>query len=210
MPWEAYMVSPAFLLTSLIVVLIPGTGAVYTISTGLFRGWRASIAAALGCTAGILPHMAASIFGLSVVLHMSAVVFHGLKVAGTIYLLYLAWVMWHDQGSLSFDGASTNKNAWQIILKAIFLNILNPKLTVFFLAFLPLFLTPNTASPILELLVLSAVFMGITFIVFVVYGVLASGVRTHIVNSSRLLTGLRRSFAAVFAVLALQLAMTDR
>jgi threonine/homoserine/homoserine lactone efflux protein len=204
------MVSPAFVLTALIVVLIPGTGAVYTISTGLFQGWRASIAAALGCTAGIIPHMAASILGISVVLHMSAVVFHGLKWAGAIYLLYLAWAMWREQGALTFDAAASNRRPWQIITKAVFLNILNPKLTIFFFAFLPLFIAPNTASPTADLLRLSAVFMILTFIVFVVYGALASGIRRYVVRSPRLLVWLRRSFAATFVALAVHLAMTDQ
>ncbi|MEP7189571.1 MAG: LysE family translocator [Roseiflexaceae bacterium] len=204
------MVSPAFVLTALIVVLIPGTGAVYTISTGLFQGWRASIAAALGCTAGIIPHVAASILGISVVLHMSAAVFHGLKWAGAIYLLYLAWTMWREQGALRFDAAASSKTPWQIITKAVFLNILNPKLTIFFFAFLPLFIAPDTASPTADLLVLSTVFMGLTLIVFVAYGALASGIRTYVVNSPRFLVWLRRSFAATFVALAVHLALTDR
>jgi threonine/homoserine/homoserine lactone efflux protein len=204
------MVSPAFVLTALIVVLIPGTGAVYTISTGLFQGWRASIAAALGCTAGIIPHVVASILGLSVVLHMSATVFHGLKWAGAIYLLYLGWAMWHDQRALTFDAAAPNQSPWHIITKAVLLNILNPKLTIFFFAFLPLFIAPNTASPTADLFILSAVFMGLTLIVFVVYGALASAIRTYIVNSPRFLIWLRRSFAATFVALAIHLAITDQ
>jgi threonine/homoserine/homoserine lactone efflux protein len=203
------MVSQAFLLTSLIVILMPGTGTVYTISTGLLQGRRASIAAALGCTAGILPHMTASILGLSVVLHMSAMVFQGLKIVGAIYLLYLAWATWHDRTAFSFDAGSANRSRRQIIVKAILLNVLNPKLTVFFFAFLPLFLTPNTASPTLELLLLSAVFMGLTFIVFALYGIVASSVRSSVVRSPRVLSGLRRSFAAAFAGLAVHLAVTD-
>jgi threonine/homoserine/homoserine lactone efflux protein len=204
------MVSPEFLLTSLIVVLIPGTGAMYTVSTALFHGWRASIAAALGCTAGIIPHVAASILGLSVVVHMSVVVFHGLKVAGAVYLLYLAWAMWHDRGALSFDAASSTTNAWHIMMKAVLLNLLNPKLTLFFVAFLPLFIAPSTASLTAALCGLSAVFMGMTFIVFVGYGAVASGVRTYIVNSPHVVVWVRRSFAGAFAALAVRLALTDQ
>ncbi len=158
------MISPEFLLTSLVFVLIPGTGTIYTVSTGLFYGWRASLAAAVGCTAGIVPHLLASIFGLAFVLHMSALVFQGIKFAGATYLLYLAWALWREQGVLNLASASPEKNARQIIMKAVWLNLLNPKLTLFFFAFLPLSVSPGAALPLAELLLLSVVFMGITWL----------------------------------------------
>jgi threonine/homoserine/homoserine lactone efflux protein len=207
---EVFMFSTEFLMTSVIVVLIPGTGAIYTISTGIFQGWRASIFAALGCTVGIIPHLLASILGLSFVLHMSAVVFQGLKFAGVIYMIYLAYMMWHENGALVFESTSASANPWQIALKAVLLNILNPKLTLFFLAFLPLFIAKNTFSPIIELLKLSAVFMAITLVIFVLYGILASGVRHYVIHSPKIMIGLRRSFAVTFAVLGLRLAMIDQ
>ena len=208
------MLDPEFLLTSLIVVLIPGTGVIYTVSTGLFQGWRASLAAALGCTAGILPHLLASVLGLSFILHMSAVVFQGIKFAGALYLLYLAWSMWRDTDALSFDSASPRHNlrssAPRIAGKAVLLNLLNPKLTVFFFAFLPLFISPGTSSPIAEMVLLSAVFMAITLIIFVLYGVLASGVRQYVVDSPKVILWLKRTFAAAFAGLGVKLALTDQ
>ncbi len=203
------MLNAEFLLTSLIVVLIPGTGAIYTISTGIFLGWRASIAAAVGCTAGILPHLLASILGLTLVLHISAVVFQLLKFVGAAYLLYLAWQMWRDNNALTFNSAGSSKSAWQIAVKAFLLNILNPKLTIFFLAFLPLFIPRDSDSPIGIFLLLSAVFMLITLIVFVVYGVLASAVRNFVLQSPKTLFWLRRSFAVIFAALGVRLAVTD-
>ena len=103
------MFSTEFLITSLVVVLIPGTGVIYTVSTGLFLGWRASVAAAFGCTAGITPHLSASILGLSAILHMSALAFQAVKFAGAAYLLYLAWAMWRETGSLKFDSPTTQR-----------------------------------------------------------------------------------------------------
>ena len=204
------MLNTEFLLTSLIIVLIPGTGVIYTVSTGLFHGWRSSLAAALGCTAGIIPHLLASILGLSFILHMSAVVFQGIKWVGVLYLLYLAYAMWRETGGLKFDSASPQRSAWRTAFKAVLLNLLNPKLTVFFFAFLPLFISPETASPIAEMLLLSAVFMLLTLIVFVLYGVLASSVRRYVVNSPNVIVWLRRSFAAAFAGLGVKLALTDK
>ena len=204
------MFSPEFLLTSLVVALIPGTGAIYTISTGLFHGPRASLAAALGCTAGIVPHLLASVLGLSFILHMSATVFQGLKFAGAAYLLYLAWATWQDKGALKFDSASPEQGFWRVAGKAVLLNLLNPKLTLFFFAFLPHFISADAASSATQFVLLSLVFMAITLAVFAVYGLLASTIRQQVARSPRIVGWLRRSFAAAFAALSVQLALTDR
>ena len=203
------MFSTEFLLTSLIVVLVPGTGVIYTVSTGLFLGWRASIAAAFGCTTGIIPHLTASILGLSAILHLSAVAFQCVKFAGATYLLYLAWSMWRDTGSMKFNSPSSKNGLWQIAIKGFLINILNPKLSIFFLAFLPLFVSANTLSPMFDMFILSIVFMGMTLIIFILYGVLANGVRRHVINSPKLIVWLKRLFAATFAVLGVKLALTE-
>lgn len=202
------MVNAEFLLTSLIVVLIPGTGVVYTVSTGLFRGWRASLAAALGCTLGIIPHLLATSLGLSLILHTSALLFQSLKWVGVLYLLYLAWVLWREENTLSLDAALPQPPDRQIILKAILLNLFNPKLTIFFLAFLPLFILPTGASPIVQMMILSTIFMAITLTVFILYGTLASVVRTYVVNSPKVVRWIQRSFAVTFAALGLKLALS--
>ena len=204
------MLSTKFLLTSLVVVVIPGTGVIYTVSTGLVLRWRASVAAAFGCTLGILPHLTASILGLSAILHMSARAFQVLKIDGALYLLYLAWSMWRDTGTIKFDRAVEKRNAFQIALKGILINILNPKLTLFFFAFLPLFVSTDAVSPTGGMLGLSAVFMGMTFVVFALYGILASGVSTYLTNSPKAIKRMQRSFAVIFAVLAAELALSER
>ena len=204
------MINTDFLLTSFVVVLIPGTGVIYTVSTGLFNGWRASIAAAFGCTTGIIPHLVASILGLSAILHMSAIAFQAVKYAGVLYLLYLAWSMWHETGSLKINATDSTRGLFQISIKGLLINILNPKLSIFFLAFLPLFISPDAASPMVQMLLLSAVFMAMTFIIFVLYGLSANYVRKYIVNTSRVATWLKKSFAVIFALLGLKLAMTEQ
>ena len=204
------MFSAEFLITSLVVVLIPGTGVIYTVSTGLFQGWRASIAAALGCTAGITPHITASILGLSAILHTSALAFQAVKYAGAAYLLYLAWSMWRETGALKFDSPAAQNGLWKITKRGFLINILNPKLSIFFLAFLPLFVSPSSSAPIFEMFILSAVFMAMTLIIFILYGISANGVRRYVVNSPKLVVWLQRSFAATFAALGIKLAMTDQ
>lgn len=204
------MVNPEFLLTSLVVILIPGTGVIYTISNGLFLGWRASIAAAFGCTAGIVPHLTASILGLSAILHMSAIAFQLVKFAGVIYLFYLAWSMWRVTGSIKFDSSSTQSGLLRIATKGFLINILNPKLSIFFLAFLPLFVAPGAASPLSQMLILSIIFMGLTLAVFIIYGFSAHGVRRYVRNSPTIIICLQRSFAVTFAALGAKLATTEQ
>jgi threonine/homoserine/homoserine lactone efflux protein len=204
------MINPEFLLTSLMVVLVPGTGAVYTITTGLTLRWRASIAAAVGCTLGIVPHILASILGLSALLNMSAHLFSVLKIAGAAYLLYLAWNMWRESGDLDTTKTNAETGAIQIALKAIAINLLNPKLTLFFFAFLPLFISKNSASPTGEMLVLSAVFMGLTLIVFMFYGILASGISAYLLNSAKVIKRVQQVFAVMLAGFALKLALSEK
>lgn len=204
------MLSAEFFLTSLVVVLMPGTGVIYTVSTGLFSGLRASVAAAFGCTLGIVPHLLASILGLSALLHTSAVAFQVVKFAGAIYLLYLAWSMWRATGTLMFDSSKTQKGSMaRIALKGLLINILNPKLSIFFLAFLPLFVSPDATSPTSQMLLLSGAFMGLTLVIFILYGVFAHRVRSYVLNSAKLIKNLQRSFAIIFAILGLKL-MTSR
>jgi threonine/homoserine/homoserine lactone efflux protein len=180
------------------------------VSTGLAAGKRASIFAALGCTAGIVPHLLASVLGLSALMHASALAFEVLKFAGVAYLLYLAVATWRDKGAFTVGASAGRASARRLVTRAFLLNILNPKLTIFFLAFLPQFVAPDAASPLRSLLVLSGVFMAMTFAVFVVYGLLANAFRKAVIESPRVQAWLRRTFAAAFAGLGLNLALSER
>lgn len=199
-----------FLLTSLIVVASPGTGVVYTLAAGLSRGSRASIVAAFGCTLGIVPHIAATILGLAALLHTSALAFQTLKYVGVAYLLYMAWNTLRDGGGLDVDEESSARSAADVITSAILINILNPKLSIFFLAFLPQFVSADEAHPLSRMLNLSAVFMLLTFVVFAGYGIFAASVRKHVISRPRILLWMRRTFAAAFAALGAKLAVADR
>ena len=199
--------SPEFLLTALVVVLAPGTGVIYTLATGLTLGKRAAIAAAFGCTLGIVPAMLAAILGLAAVLHTSALAFQVVKFAGVVFLLYLAWQTLRDCGALSLDQAPRAKTLRKIATRGAWINILNPKLSIFFLAFMPQFLsgTPSTAT--LEMLTFGGTFMAMTFVVFVLYGTFAATARDRVLSSPRAMIWIRRSFAATFAGLGLKLAL---
>ncbi|GIZ13906.1 lysine transporter LysE [Pseudomonas sp. NCCP-436] len=199
-----------FLVTSLIVVLIPGTGVIYVISASILQGRMASLYASLGCTAGIIPHLVATILGLAAVLHTSALAFELLRYAGVAYLFYIAYATWRDKSAFSIDSTTRPANTSGIILKSFLLNILNPKLGIFFLAFLPQFVEPNAGQPVIQLLVLSAVFMLMTFAVFALYGLLAHAFRRHVIESAAVQRQLRYGFATVFAGLGVQLAASER
>jgi threonine/homoserine/homoserine lactone efflux protein len=199
-----------FLLTSLIVVVSPGIGVLFTMATGLSRGGRASIVAAFGCTLGIVPHMVAAIMGLAALLHTSAIAFQTLKYLGVAYLLYMAWMTLKEHGALQVKKQVGKKSALQVIVQAILINILNPKLSIFFFAFLPQFVSADEAQPLLRMSELSGVFMALTFVVFVGYGLFAASIRNHVISRPRVLTWMRRTFAGAFALLGAKLAFADR
>jgi threonine/homoserine/homoserine lactone efflux protein len=201
-----------FLVTSMIVVLMPGTGVIYTLSCGLFQGRVASVAAAFGCTLGILPHMAASMLGLAALLHASAVAFQVVKLAGVAYLLYLAWGMWRASGTLRVsepEGAS-RAGLLSVSIRGFLINILNPKLSIFFLAFLPQFTPAEASNPLWTMAGHSAVFMLMTFVIFVLYGMLAALAQARVLASQSVMRWLRRCFAGVFAALGVRLALIER
>lgn len=201
------MISAQFLLTALVVVLIPGTGVVYTLAIALGQGRRAAAFAALGCTFGIVPHLLAATLGLAAVLHASALLFQIVKFAGVAYLLYLAWQSLSSGGALRIEGRNSAESGWRIARRGALINILNPKLSVFFLALLPPFLSGNPASATVEMATLGAVFMALTLVVFLGYGLFAAAARTRILASERAMRWLSRGFAAVFALLGARLAM---
>jgi threonine/homoserine/homoserine lactone efflux protein len=200
--------SVEFLLTSLVVVATPGIGVVYTLAAGLTRGARASIVAAAGCTLGIVPHMAAAITGLAALLHTSAVAFAVLKYLGVAYLLYLAWSTFRDKGSLAVEEEAAPSSARRVIVTAVLINLLNPKLTIFFFAFLPQFVGSDDPHGVLQMLALSSVFMLITFAIFALYGVFASAVRDQVISRPRVMAWMRRVFAGSFVALGAKLALT--
>ncbi len=209
MPFSS-LSNPEFLITSLIVVASPGTGALVTLAAGLSSGARAALVAAFGCTLGIVPHMLAAITGLAALLHTSALAFDTVKYAGVAYLLYMAWMSLKEHGPLTIDATSPTRSAREIVAHAVLVNLLNPKLSIFFLAFLPQFIARDDPHPTPLMLELSLVFMAITFCVFAVYGVFAAAVRDRVLSRPPVLRWMRRGFAAAFVGLGAKLAFVQR
>jgi len=199
-----------FLMTSLVIVATPGTATLYTISAGLSRGARASLVAAFGCTLGIVPHLAAAITGTAALLRASGFAFEAVKILGVAYLLYMAWSAWRDNSGLVVEHTQPPRSALRVVTSAVLVNLLNPKLTLFFFAFLPQFVPADTPDQMSTMLSLSGVFMAMTFVVFGLYGVFAAAARRHLIDRPRIIIRIRKIFAAFFVVLGAKLATTVR
>ena len=203
------MITIDFLLTSLVVVLIPGTGVIYTVSTAITQGKSASVYASIGCTLGILPHLVATVLGLAAVMHAGAAYYQVVKMLGVIYLFYLAYSAWSNKSVISIEQSPSVVSGSKTMVKAVLINVLNPKLTMFFMAFLPQFVEQGARPTLIPLLVLSGTFMLMTLVVFMVYGFFAHAFRCRIVESKRIQGLLNRFFATAFAGLGVNLALSE-
>lgn len=197
----------AFLMTTLVVVATPGTGAVFSIAAGLSRGAKAGIVAAFGCTLGVIPHMVAAITGLAAILNASAIAFQAIKWLGVAYLVYLGWNTFRDKSLIDVDASTTPASSWSVIRTAILINLLNPKLTIFFFAFLPQFVPAGEVNGTWHMVGLSLIFMVLTFVVFALYGVFAATMRNQVITRPKVMAWLRRTFAATYVLLAGRLAV---
>lgn len=208
--FAAREVSAEFLLTSLVVVLIPGTGVVYTISSAIGGGWRRGTFAAVGCTLGIVPHLLAALVGLSGVLQAGAAAFEVVRWAGVAYLLFMGISMIREGGGLQLDAGDTAGSMGRVVQRAVLLNLLNPKLTVFFFAFLPQFLDSPPGLGDLRLVGLGAVFMVLTLAVFMAYAWTSAALRERVLRTPAILRWVRRSLGTLVLGFAAHLALTDR
>lgn len=199
-----------FLITSFLVVIIPGTGMIYTLACSLSRGWSGSFYGALGSTMSIIPHILAAVLGLAAVMHASAVAFQLVKFAGVAYLLYMAWGIIRDNSTFDIKGGKDNRSNLKVMYQGTLASILNPKLSVFFLAFLPQFITAETQNPVMQMFLLGFIFMLMTFVVFITVGFAAVTVRDKIISRPTVLLWLKRTFAASFVMLAAKLSLTER
>jgi threonine/homoserine/homoserine lactone efflux protein len=202
--------SPEFLLTTLIIVASPGTGVIYTLAAGLSRGGRASVLAAFACTLGIVPHLLAAMMGLAALLHTSALAYNLVKYAGVAYLLWMAWQTLREDGALRVETGEDRRSSWRVIVDGVAINVLNPKLSIFFVAFLPQFIPAGEAAPLARMLELSGVFMAMTFAVFAIYGLFAAAMRDRIISRPSVMAWMRRTFAAAFVALGARLALQEK
>ena len=191
-----------FLVTALIVCLTPGTAVVFTVSAAVTGGRRAALVAAAGCTIATLPHLAVAVTGLAALLAASPLVFHAVQYAGVAYLLYLAWGMARSGTPLFVRADRPTQRPLRMIVSAVLSNVLNPKLTLFAVGFLPQFVTGTGASALRQMLLLAAAFMVLTFVTLVGYGSTASLLHTQLVLRPQAARWANRVFAACFVAMA--------
>jgi threonine/homoserine/homoserine lactone efflux protein len=203
-------VSIEFLLTSIIIIALPGTGVLYTVAIGLSRGFQSSIAAAFGCVLGSLPAIVLSILGLATILHTSAVAFQVIKYLGAAYLFYMAWNVLRNGGAMDPTEEKIERSFCRIVATGMLTNVLNPKHPLFFLAFFPQFVSAEYASPTTQMTLLAIGFALLAFIVFSVYGAFASLARQYVLSKPAVLFWLRHLFAGAFGFLGLRLVLSDR
>jgi threonine/homoserine/homoserine lactone efflux protein len=199
-----------FIVTSIAVIFMPGPAMLFVISNGLTKGPKASIAAAFGTTAGVSFHLFCAAFGLAVILKTSAIAFTVVKFGGAAYLIYLAIKTLLSKEQIVNDFSDNEKTENSIFLQGIFINILNPKLSIFFLAFLPQFINPNLTSTSSQTLILGTIFMAMTIVIFIGYGLCASLLRQKVLNSPRILKAIKWCFASIFMALGVRLALSEK
>ncbi|EJV0836015.1 LysE family translocator [Salmonella enterica subsp. enterica serovar Chester] len=196
--------SMEYLITVLVICLSPGIGVVYTLSATLGGGWKAGFWASTGCTIATIIHLLIAMAGLAAIIHTSAVLFQTIKFAGVLYLFWMAWIILKDRSGLSVK-AEKSVTPGRLLSRGILLNILNPKLPLFFMAFIPQFVPAGSSMVLLP--ELGIIFTIVTFTVFMGYVALAAAGRQHILESATAMSWLRRAFAASFAALGLKLAI---
>lgn len=199
-----------FIVTSIAVIFMPGPAMLFVISNGLTRGPKASIAAALGTTTGVSFHLFCAAFGLAVILKTSAIAFAVVKFAGAAYLIYLAIKTLVSKEQIVNDLTDKEKTGNSIFWQGIFINILNPKLSIFFLAFLPQFIDPNLTFATSQTLILGTIFMAMTIVIFIGYGLFASLLRQKVLNSPKILKAIKWCFASIFMALGVRLALSEK
>ncbi|WP_223881427.1 LysE family translocator [Nesterenkonia ebinurensis] len=201
-------------MTSIVVTATPGTGALFTVAAGLTRGAHSGLVAAVGCTLGIVPHMVLALSGAAAVMAANPVAFGIVKWLGVAYLLYMGWGIWRQSGVFALPSNEENEDTKPTVLRtigsAVLVNLLNPKLTVFFFVFLPMFIDPNEPGAFAGMAGLGAVFMAITVAIFAVYGLCAAWVRQYVIGKPVVMHWISRAFAVSFVVLAGMLALTSQ
>ncbi len=203
-------VAISFFATAVLLAYAPGPDIVFVLAQSAVYGAKAGLATTCGLMTGLCVHTALVTAGVAALIQASPTAFLLLKAAGALYLLYLAWLSWRA-GAMRADGVKPAfPGCLALYRRGIFMNVTNPKVSIFFLAFLPQFVRPGAGDELAQLLGLSATFMLMTFVIFAIYGLLAHAFRKAVVESQQVQAWLRRGFAASFAGLGANLALADR
>ena len=198
-----------FFTASLLLALAPGPDNMFVLTQAAVRGWRAGVAITLGLCTGLFVHTAAVAFGIAAIIQASTIAFTGLKLIGAAYLLYLAWQAFRAPiESLEL----TTKSAMPLLplyRRGIVMNITNPKVSIFFLAFLPQFSDPSRGLLAFQMIVLGIVFMIAAVLVFTFISVMAGAIGSRLRSRPAVQIYMNKIAGVIFAALAVKLAFAE-
>lgn len=198
-----------FLMASMALTIAPGPDNIFVMTQGITRGRKPAIVTALGMCSGISVHTIAAAFGISAVFYSSAVAFNMVKYAGAAYLLYLAYRTMKERSAVTFSGAD-DRNGSALFKRGFIMNVLNPKVALFFLAFLPQFVTPDARYFPLQMLLLGFIFMVQAVIIFCLIGYFSGSIGRFLLSRPEVARRLDWLTAGVFASLGIRLAFAER
>lgn len=199
-----------FLGASVALTVAPGPDNTFVVAQGISRGRKAAVVTALGMCSGVSVHTTAAALGISALLYSSATAFQILKFAGAGYLLFLAWKSLKEQQILLPKGVEDGRSSWLLFRRGFIMNVINPKVALFFLAFLPQFVSPGSATAAVQMFVLGLLFMAQAVVVFSVIGWLSGSIGEAVVKRPRIARWFGRLTAGVFASLGIRLALAER
>lgn len=200
----------AFFLTSVLLALAPGPDNIFVLTQSALHGRVSGLAVVLGLCTGLIGHTLAVALGVAVIFQTSALAFAALKFIGAAYLLYLAWQAFHAAAVTTQSEADDNTPLRRLYGRGIIMNATNPKVSIFFLAFLPQFADPAHGPLPAQLILLGTVFIVATILVFAIIALLAGTLGPYFNRSAKIQCALNRLAGAVFIALALSLAVTSR
>lgn len=199
-----------FLGAAILLALAPGPDNIFVLTQSALRGKAAGLSVVLGLCTGLIVHSTAVALGVAVIFKTSALAFSILKYAGAGYLLYLAWQAWRVPGATLHAATHNEQQRWKLYWRGIIMNITNPKVSIFFLAFLPQFADPARGPIWLQILLLGGLFIIATLLVFGAIALLAGGLGQWLNHSPRAQPIMNKIAGTVFLGLALKLATTER
>lgn len=203
-------VALAFFGTAVLLALVPGPDNLFVLAQSALAGWRAGLCVVLGLCSGLVVHTAAVALGLAVVFQASAMAFTALKLCGAAYLLYLAWQAFASASQTLGQGKGMRLAPWALYRRGIFMNVTNPKVSLFFLAFLPQFVVPSQGSVTWQLIGLGGLFMLAALLVFSAIALLAGRLGVLLQRSPRVQVWMNRVTGGIFLALAVKLALSHQ
>jgi threonine/homoserine/homoserine lactone efflux protein len=200
----------SFFTVALLLGVAPGPDNIFVLTQSALRGRTAGLIVTLGLCTGLLVHTAAVALGVAAIFQASSTAFTLLKLSGAAYLMYLAWQAFRAKASKIALGKASALDGWQCYRRGIVMNVTNPKVSIFFLAFLPQFADPRLGALPLQIGMLGAVFMLATLLVFGSVALLAGSLGKWLEGSERTQIIMNRVAGTVFIALAAKLVMTER